>query len=150
MKERLQIAWGYDDIDKPESNRSFFRTHKLPGVFWSGWTPQVDLEKVKIKTIENEGMLLSDFGIYDSQANEPSTIMAPEIDDIHNSGDTITLQSRLTSALNGAGLIGVKVTVEPSQGRGIQVISNITNSLKITEYNIQKEINKFTGARLFY
>ena len=150
-RKALQIAWGDDNIDKPKSNFSFFKDHKLPGVFWSGWTPQVDLEKVKIKTIENEGMLLSDFGYYDSESTEPSTINAPFIDE-YNKGNsnTLTLQSKITTILNGAGLTGVKVTVEPTNRRGIQVISNITNSLKITEYKIQKELNKFTGARLFY
>ena len=150
-RKALQIAWGDDNIDKPKNNFSFFKDHKLPGVFWSGWTPQVDLEKVKIKTIENEGMLLSDFGYYDSESTEPSTINAPFIDE-YNKGNsnTLTLQSKITTILNGAGLTGVKVTVEPTNRRGIQVISNITNSLKITEYKIQKELNKFTGARLFY
>lgn len=150
-RKALQIAWGEDNIDKPKNNFSFFKDHKLPGVFWSGWTPQVDLEKVKIKTIENEGMLLSDFGYYDSESTEPSTINAPFIDE-YNKGNsnTLTLQSKITTILNGAGLTGVKVTVEPTNRRGIQVISNITNSLKITEYKIQKELNKFTGARLFY
>lgn len=152
MRKALQIAWGYDKIDKVESNESYFKNHFLPGVFWAGWAPQYNLENVKIKTIENEGMLLSDFGIYESQANEPSAIISPSISnyDKSNTG-SIGLQGRLQGALNGAGLLGVKVSVTPSNETGImKVVANISNSAKITEYRIRQGINSAIGTRMFY
>lgn len=150
QKKALQIAWGEENIDDTKDNKSYFKKHFLPGVFWSGWSPQVDLENVKIKTIENEGMLLSDFGIYESQKSDAATMYSPEINNINDNKNGIAMQSRLQSALNGLGLIGVKVTVSPSSSNGIEVLANITNAAKITEYKIRNEINKVTGFRMFY
>ena len=41
--------------------------------------------------------------------------------------------------LNGAGLIGTEVSVEPQQDSTLQVIANIS---RVVEYNIDQEINK--------
>lgn len=151
QKRALQIAWGEKNIDEVEDNSSYFRNKHLPGVFWAGWSPTVDLENVKIKTIENEGMLLSDFGIYESQRNEPSVQYSPTISDYNsaNSG-IISLQAKLQGALNGSGLIGTKVSVSPSSSPGIEVVTNIVNGAKITEYKVREGINKMFGTRMFY
>lgn len=151
QRKALQIAWGEKKIDSVDSNNKYFKNHFLPGVFWAGWKPQVDMENVKIKTIENEGMLLSDFGIYESVANEPSAVMAPSVGtfDQANTGSA-ALKARLQGTLNGTGLLGVKVSVSPSSASGIEVIANITNSAKITEYKIRESLGKAVGVRMFY
>ena len=120
-------------------------------MFWRGWTPQVDMEHVKMKTIKNEGMLLSDFGIYESQGNEPAAVVAPTVGkfDKANAGG-LGLQARLQGELQGLGLFGVKVSVTPSSANGIEVFANIANSLKITEYKIRDGINQVMGTRMFY
>lgn len=150
QRKALQIAWG-EKVDKVDSNSEYFKRHFLPGVFWAGWKPTVDMEHVKIKTIENEGMLLSDFGIYESQGNEPAAVMAPSVGkfDSANTGG-LGLEARLQGALNGTGLLGVKVSVSQTSASGIEVIANISNSLKITEYKIRESLNSVTGARMFY
>ena len=152
QRRALQIAWGRKKIDKVESNAEYFKNHFLPGTFWAGWNPRVDMEHVKIKTIENEGMLLSDFGIYESQAKEPAAIMAPSVGkfDRANTDGGLGLQARLQGALQGAGLIGVKVSVSPTSANGIEVIANIANAAKITEYKIKQGINSAVGTRMFY
>ena len=152
QRRALQIAWGEKNVDKVESNSSYFKNHALPGVFWAGWSPTVDMENVKIKTIENEGMLLSDFGIYDSQKDEIGAITAPTVGtfDQGNTDGGLGLQARLQGALNGCGLLGVKVSVSPTSASGIEVIANITNAAKITEYKMKQGINKMMGTRLFY
>ena len=151
QRRALQIAWGRKKIDKVESNEDYFKNHFMPGVFWAGWNPQVDMEHVKMKTIENEGMLLSDFGIYESQSKEPSAVMAPTVGQFDNANTSgLGLQARLQGALNGTGLMGVKVSVSPTSANGIEVIANITNAAKITEYKIRDGINKVVGTRLFY
>jgi hypothetical protein len=152
QRRALEIAWGRKKIEKLEDNSTYFRNHLLPGVFWSGWNPRVNTENVKIKTIENEGMLLSDFGIYDSQKDDPSVISAPSVKnfDKSNGSGALGLQSKLQGILQGAGLIGVKVTVGPTSASGIEVFANITNAAKITEYKVRQGINKVVGTRLFY
>ena len=41
----------------------------MPAVDWIGFNPAVDLEDVKLKYIESEGMNYHDFGIYPSRAS---------------------------------------------------------------------------------
>lgn len=135
-KRALQVMWK-EDPDEPESNKKFFSTHNLPNMFWSGWNPQVNLDNVKMKTIENEGMLLSDFGMYDSNKSDPSAMMAPEISNINESSSPLAIQRDLIGLLNGAGLSGVDVSVEPSKESGFQLITNIT---RVASYNMQERV----------
>lgn len=135
QKRALQIAWE-EEPDKPESMRSFFSRHKLPEPTWSGWRPNVDLKNIEVKTIANEGMLLSDFGYYESQLRDPDVIFANNLNP-NEENNPITLRANLIAALKGFGLTGVDVSVEPSSKEGIQVVADIA---RITSYNIQEKL----------
>lgn len=134
----LKVMWGEDDIKEPEDNKSFFHKHNLPNLFWAGWKPNVDLDNVKMKTIENEGMLLSDFGMYDSATNDPAAMAAPEIKDIHRHTDTLALQTNMISLMNGAGFQNVNVSVERTNRPGIQMVTNLT---RIASYNLNNVVS---------
>ena len=133
-----------EDIDEKdqESNKSFFSTHNLPTLSWSGWNPQVDLDNVKIKTIENEGMLLSDFGIYESQKNEPAYINSPGIRNMHQATSPLAIQKNLLGLLNGSGLQDVEISVDQSQSSGFQIVSNIS---RVASYNLQEKVRSTLG-----
>lgn len=133
----LKILWK-EDYKEEESNENFFNNHNLPGLFWSGWQPNVDLENVKMKTIENEGMMLSDFGMYESSKNEPAAINAPEIKNIHKGSNPLSLKTHIIGLLNGAGFSGVDVSVETSSSPGIQMITNIS---RIATYNLGGKVS---------
>lgn len=143
-KRILQLAWG-GKVDELESNESYFRKHELPGMTWSGWKPDVDLDHVQMKTIQNEGMLLSDFGFYESEAETLQAQAAPEVEMNEGSGG-LELKKNLLTALNGAGLIGVDVSLEPSSTPGLQMIANI---VRIGDYQLKEKLNGAVG-RLFY
>jgi hypothetical protein len=140
----LQLAWG-EKPDKLKTNAKFFAKHQLPGLFWAGWRPDVDLDNVEMKTIKNEGMLLSDFGFYDSQAKTPEAQAAPSVDMYEETGPA-ELKKNLLSAMNGAGLVGVNVNIEPSSHPGIQILANIT---RLTDYKVKQTLNNTLG-RIFY
>ena len=136
-QKALKLMWG----EKPknlESNTEYFSKHNLPNLFWGGWNPSVNLDNVKINTIKNEGMLLSDFGIYDSQQNNPEVINAPKIKDINDAPSPLALRANILGLLNGIGLDFVDVSVEQSSTPGIQFIANIG---RMTQYNLQQKIN---------
>jgi len=137
----LKVMWG-EEVDEAESNSNFFNNHDLPNMFWSGWQPQVDLENVKMKTIENEGMLLSDFGMYDSNKSEPAAMAAPEIRNIHDAPDPISLQANLIALMNGVGFSNVDVSVEPTNKPGIQMLVNMT---RVASYNINNAVSSVLG-----
>ena len=56
-------------------------------------------------------MLLSDFGLYESQLKELAVINAPNLEP-DDEQHTITMRKNLITSLMGMGLIGVDVSVE--------------------------------------
>jgi hypothetical protein len=144
QRKVLQIAWG-EKPTKLEDNTKFFSKHQLPGLFWSGWQPDVDLDNVEAKLIKNEGMLLSDFGFYESQTETEGYREAPALD-MHQETGSINLRKNLITALNGAGLVGVDVSVEPSSKPGIQMVANIA---RISSYNVKQSLNNVFGRTFF-
>lgn len=135
-QKALNVLWG-EKYKEEKSNKNFFSRHNLPSLFWSGWNPNVNLDHVKMKTIENEGMLLSDFGIYESQKYEPAAQNAPEITNMNSSPSPLALQRDLLGLLKGAGLQHVDVSVETSSSNGIQIISNIS---RVAGYDIKQKV----------
>lgn len=142
-QKAMKVLWK-EDLDETEqkSNKEFFSTHRLPNLSWSGWKPNVDLDNVKMKTIENEGMLLSDFGIYESKKEEPAYINSPGIKEMNQSSSPLAIQRDLLRLLNGSGLQGVEVSVDQSQSPGLQVVSNIT---RMASYNLQENVRSMLG-----
>ena len=140
----LQNIWG-EEVDKVESNSKFFKTHKMPGIFWKGWRPTTDLDQVEIKTIENEGMQLSDFGFYDNQKYEPNMDNTTGIRQ-YNSPSLLHMRSDLINSLTGLGLTGVNVSIEPSNKPGIQMIADFT---RMTEFKIKQGIYDKLGKTYY-
>ena len=141
----LQQLWG-EKVDRLQSNESYFKSHKLPSMFWAGWKPKVDIEHIKMKTIQNEGMLLSDFGLYDSALDEPGAREAEPIRNYNNGTNLLELKKNLFTSLTGIGLTGVEVSIEQSQKPGIEMI---TNFIRISDYQVKQRINNLFG-RSFY
>ena len=129
LKRPLQAAWG-EKMDDTQSNRRYFRSHKLPGIGWRGWKPNINLKHVKMKTIENEGMILSDFGYYESEKAKPQYMMAPEIDNYNNGrGLGISTYTRLASELKGMGVSLSNVSLETTSAPGLWITSDIKQSI---------------------
>ena len=126
MKKLLQIAWG-ERPDRQESNISYFGRNKLPGLGWRGWKPSVDLKHVQMKTIQNEGMALSDFNFYDSEKAKASYELAPDI----NNYDSTTLpfglgnRAGLMLAMGGHGLSIENVSVETTSAPGLWIVGDV-------------------------
>jgi tetratricopeptide (TPR) repeat protein len=130
LKRPLQAAWG-QKLDNVQSNRKYFRSHHLPKVGWRGWKPNVNLKHVKMKTIENEGMLLSDFGYYESEKAKPVYQMAPDLKKKWNNGSGfgMSVNSRLAAELRGMGVITSNVSIEHTSTPGFWITSDIKQSI---------------------
>ena len=129
LKRPLQAAWG-EKMEDVQSNTRYFRSHKLPKVGWRGWKPNVNLKHVKMKTIENEGMLLSDFGYYESEKAKPTYMMAPEIDNYDiGGGFGISTYTRLAAEMRGAGIMLSNVSLEQTSAPGLWITSDIKQSI---------------------
>lgn len=129
LKRALRQIWGLD-YRKPISNEKFFQKFKLPGTGWKGWRPDVNLSDVKAKVVKNEGMLFSDFGIYESAYRKPNVINAPNIRNYRSSSSSpLRVKAKLEANLQGLGLSGVEVSVEPKPSGGVQMAANILQAL---------------------
>ena len=142
MRRPLQAAWGME-LEKVQSNRKYFRTHKLPGTFWRGWKPNVNIKHVKMKTIENEGMLLSDFGYYDSEKAKVTFDDAPEIEN-YDQGMGRFSDVRIKSIMHGNGIMLNNVSVSKTRAPGIWVLGDVKERVedraKVTGYGIVKTV----------
>ena len=134
MRRALKQVWKYDDYkdEQKEDNTEFFSHHNLPGPFSDIWNPNINLNDVKAKVVKNEGLLSSDFGIYESQYKEASTINAPNIT-MNGNQNILELQLELATILNGNGLVGTDVRIEPTSTSGIKSVINVA---KVTNYNV--------------
>lgn len=137
LRRALKQVWGMKQEDI-ESNESYFQGRNLPNFLWSGWNPKVDLADVKVKTIKNEGMLFSDFGIYESQLRDPDVINAPNLSP-YESQDPVTLKANLEATMYGFGLTGVEVSVEPKASSGIDAVVNLAI---VTHYQAKSAFNE--------
>ena len=96
QEKALKIAWE-EKPKKQESNAAYFSRYRMPGYAWSGWRPDKDLADIKVKTIENEGMMLSDFGEYESRMAEPNVQHAEPINYDNDTNVLVTKKNLLLS-----------------------------------------------------
>jgi hypothetical protein len=127
LKRPLQAAWGME-MEEVQSNRKYFKSHKLPGVGWRGWKPNINLKHVKMKTIENEGMLLADFGFYNSEKAKAQYHMAPDIEN-YDSRSPFSSSLRLMAEMRGLGIITSNVSIERTSTPGFWMTADIKQSI---------------------
>lgn len=129
LQRPLQLAWG-TKLSDVESNRKYFKTHKLPGVGWRGWKPNINLKHVKMKTIQNEGMILSDFGFYESEKGKASYTLAPDIENYDERSKFSMFNSiRLASEMKGFGISLSNVSIDRTSAPGMWVSADIKQSI---------------------
>ena len=129
LQRPLQLAWGMK-MNDVKSNLRYFTSHKLPGVGWRGWKPNINLKHVKMKTIQNEGMLLADFGFYESERGKASYTMAPDIEGYdHSSPFSLFNSIRLMSEMKGLGLGLTNVSIDRTSAPGMWISADIKQSI---------------------
>nr|DAE31902.1 MAG TPA: hypothetical protein [virus sp. ctEQ64] len=141
LAKALKLVW-YQEDTETESNESFFERHNLPDPLWAGWDASTNLDNIKAKVIYNEGMQYADYGIYSSSYEDPEVINAPNIDNIHDGSNPLSVRMNLNAVLSGIGLTDKRIQVDPTQDEGvIQVVSNVT---AVLGYKIEKAFSIFS------
>ena len=148
LRRPLQIAWR-QKVDKVTSNKRYFKQHTLPGMGWRGWKPNVNLKHVKMKTIQNEGMLLSDFGYYESEKSKIEYHMAEGINDYEAGRSGLGYMASMKSTLSGLGVSLQNISVEPTSAPGLWIVGNIkqtvSDTMKVGEYAVTSGIQGLTS-----
>ena len=142
----LDLVW-HEKKSKIEDNTEYFTDHYLPNISWVGWKPDTSLDNVQMKTIENEGMMLSDFGFYDSNLKEYDAQNTPGIDNYRQESSALMTRANLITSMNGLGLFNVDVSLTPTRKPGLNIISEIT---RINAYKAKEKINQELGFRAVY
>ena len=141
LAKALKLVW-YQEDTETESNESFFERHNLPDPLWAGWDASSNLDNIKAKVIYNEGMQYADYGIYSSSYEDPEVINAPNIDNIHDGSNPLSVRMNLNAVLSGIGLTDKRIQVNPTQDEGvIDVVSNVT---AVLGYKIEKALSIFS------
>ena len=122
LKKPLQVAWGQDY--EVRSNARYFRKKKLPNMAWKGWKPNVNMDHVKMKTIESEGMLLSDFGYYESEKSKAQYEKADAIRQRNHGSGIIGVRGKLMSIMQGMGMPLTNISVEETSAPGISIFGD--------------------------
>ena len=109
LKRPLQSVWGMEVDDKP-SLEEYFQDHQLPGEDWVGWNEDVDLDDVKVKMINAEGLNNSEFNVWDSdvqKAKQAGKIPLPSVNFRANANE---IRNKLSKLLSDKGLEDVNVS----------------------------------------
>ena len=143
LRKALLLAWGKKVPDSLNvDNEAFFKKHELPKKNWAGWAPQIDLKNVEVKTIENEGMMLADFGYYDSQLRDPEVHYAPttNFSGTSRSHNIKAMEKNLKEVLAGEGLEDIDISINPGpSGGATSIIASIKHMIGMRV--AQKRIN---------
>lgn len=140
LAKALKLVW-YQEDTEVESNESYFLNHNLPGPLWEGWSASSNMEDIKAKVIYNEGMTYADYGIYSSVYEDENVINAPNIEEIKDGDDQITVRAKLNTIMNGLALSDRQIKVNETSNDGIvDVFNNVT---AVIGYKIDKALSIF-------
>lgn len=149
LKRPLQIAWG-EKPSKVKGNGRYFSSKKMPGIAWKGWKPNINLKHVKMKTIENEGMILSDFGYYESEKSKAGYQMAPDIKHYDKNSSGILYRAKMLGALSGMGISVSNISLEQTSAPGMWIVGDVNQTVsdakKVTEYALGTGIQSLVST----
>ena len=117
----------------------YFQYRSIPKVDWIGFNPAVDLEDVKLKYIESEGMDYHDFGIYPSRASyayRKPYITSQDIQGLNRASftDPIDSMGRVNNAFGGYGIGSYNINGP-----------NRDQSFFNLNFNLNHSVNPFEG-----
>ena len=108
LRRALQASWGMHVDEKPDL-KEYFTKHALPDENWAGWQEDVDLENVKVKMVNQNGLDPGEYDIWTNNKNEADKINIP-IPKLRVKNNPNAVQAQLTRMLGKAGLDNVQVS----------------------------------------
>ena len=124
LRRALQASWGMHVDEKPDLTE-YFKHHALPGEDWAGWQEETDLEDVKIKMVNANGLDPGEFDIWTDNKRKADQVNIP-IPKINVRNDPRRVQAQLTRILGSSGLNNVQVSYMDS-------INNNSSNIDIRE-----------------
>jgi hypothetical protein len=138
-----QAKWGMEQ-DEKQGLGSYFLTHGLPGAGWEGWRPDVSLDSIKLKVARNEGVELTELGMWDDDVKRAEQSGVEPIVPFRPSMAIDPL--RIEKVLRGAGLSDVAVTLQVSPSKGENRMQIAMDVMKDRSNELLSEINNNLGS----
>jgi hypothetical protein len=118
-----KALWGYGD-EGVKPLEYYFDKYYLPGANWAGWRPDVNLDDMKVKAVQEADLQLSDFNFWQDDVNNSK--MLPDIS-AHSGNDIYRhnqfkgyrdMEYNIRAVLEGQGLQDVNIQITPNQSGG--------------------------------
>lgn len=136
-----QAKWGME-VDEKESLDSYFSKKHLPDENWAGWKAGTNLESIKVKVVKNEGLELTEFGLWDDDVQRAEQERTPAVN--MSSISHLIEVGRLEKTLRGAGLDDVSVSL--STAKGENKIDLAFDIMKDRSNDMIRELNNNIGS----
>lgn len=130
MKRALQASYGMK-VDNKEDLSSYFNEHYLPGEDWDGWQEGFNLDAMKTKIVQNEGLELGSFDIWEDDKTEADLYGAMAVPNIEYKTNNInSVKTKMRKLLGDAGYKNIDVSFQFGTGK---------NSINMDLYEDRKE-----------
>ena len=124
QRRLYQILWGEEPDVKPALEK-YFEEHYLPEADWIGWKEGVQLEDSMIKVIEDQGLDINDFGVWqDFSEDEKLTPTPYPVGKTFRDG-TPFVGNRLRSVLQDYNLKDIHIEIKPRTDNRVEMNLNI-------------------------
>ncbi|CDQ41808.1 glycine zipper 2TM domain-containing protein [Virgibacillus salexigens] len=111
-----KTIWGMEAEEKKPLSY-YANKYAIPDADWEGWSPEYSLDDIKVKTVMEEGIDLTDFNYWNDDIE--AAALTPDLPNDYNEPEFLGYQSvekNLRDVLQGQGLHNVQVIVKPSNG----------------------------------
>jgi hypothetical protein len=103
MRRALQSAYGMK-VDPKEDLNAYFTKHFLPGENWDGWQENYDLESMKVKMVQSQGMSLPAFNKWEDDKLKADLMGPTPIPNMtYKTKNILEVKTKLSRVLSDAG-----------------------------------------------
>lgn len=136
LKEPMMNLWGKHTDTPKESLEDYFSEHQLPDEEWVGWDEDVDLNSLKVKLVNEEGLEATNFNIWQDDIGMANSVNIP-IPHMNKKFNRNKAKVTLERLLTESGYENVEVT--PKSSLNNNIVLNIDND---TRYEVEQKLNE--------
>ena len=136
LKEPMMNLWGKHTDTPKESLEDYFSEHQLPDEEWVGWDEDVDLNSLKVKLVNEEGLEATNFNIWQDDIDMANSVNIP-IPHMNKKFNRNKAKVTLERLLTESGYENVEVT--PKSSLNNNIVLNIDND---TRYEVEQKLNE--------
>lgn len=139
LRRPLESVWGMEVEDK-EDLVKYFTKHQLPGEEWIGWDEGTNIDDVKVKLINSEGLSQTEFNVWDKDIDRANQSNVP-IPHINYKSKARDIRSSLLHLLSGLGIEDTNIDYTYG-GEGVNIDMDL-------EYSNREDVENKINSKKF-